>query len=122
MRNRGNRSGISANSSLSGPSHSASVPQLREAILHAKIGSQLCLPEGPVQRLEGAMQAGFGRAAAEQLEQLKFTLSSADLADAAWAIAYWNRLNDDYRRALDHLLIRRLADPHVLWGPAAYRS
>ena len=70
--------------------------------------------EGPVQRLQGAMQAGFGKAAAEQLEQLKFNLPSADLADAAWAIAYWNRLNGDYRRALDHLLIRRLADPHVL--------
>ena len=73
--------------------------------------------EGPVQRLQCAMQAGFGKAAAEQLEQLKFTLSSTDLADAAWAIAYWNRLNGDYRRALDQLLIRRLADPHVLWDP-----
>ena len=95
------------------PSPPASLPQfVKRFFTPVRLG--YVYQEGPVQRLQRAMQAGRqGRC--QQLEQLKFNLPSSDLADAAWAIAYWNRLNGDYRRALDHLLIRRLADPHVLW-------
>lgn len=67
-----------------------------------------------VPKLRRAMLAGFGQASAERLEELKFNLSSADLADAAWALAYRYRLNGDYERALDQLLIRRLTNPRVL--------
>ena len=70
--------------------------------------------DGRVQQLQRAMQAGFGKVSAEKLEELKFSLSAADLSDATWALAYWYRLNDDYQRALDQLLLRRMADPHVL--------
>ncbi len=59
------------------------------------------------------MRAGFGKSAAEKLEELKSHLTGADLADACWALANWYRSNGDYRRALDHLLIGRMADPNI---------
>ena len=76
--------------------------------------------DGEVRQLQRAMQAGFGKVWAEKLEELKSTLASADLADAAWSLACWYRLNGDYERALDHLLMRRLADPRVLWDDRRY--
>ena len=77
--------------------------------------------DGRVQHLQGAMHAGFAKVSAQKLEEIKFDLALGDLADAAWSLAYWYRLNGDYERALDHLLIRRLADPTRPVGQAAYR-
>jgi glycosyltransferase involved in cell wall biosynthesis len=58
-----------------------------------------------------AMQAGFGNASAKRLEELKPGLQADEMAHAAWALSYWDRVNGDYERALDHLLMRRLVYP-----------
>ncbi len=45
---------------------------------------------------------------------MKSTLAPGDLAEVAWSLAYWYHVQGDYRGALDQLLLRRTATPHVL--------
>lgn len=66
-----------------------------------------------VSQYQRAMHAGFGKVSAKELEALKSSLYPGDLSEATWSLAYWYRLNGEYQRALDQLLIRRITKPSV---------
>ncbi len=61
------------------------------------------------QQLHEVMISGFGKAAAKRLELLKVNRRSQRVGDAAWALAIWYSSIGDHERALDHLVMRRLA-------------
>lgn len=65
----------------------------------------------PAKRLEKGINAGFGKATAELLERYKVNRNPALVADAAWGLALWHSSVGEYGKALDHLTIRRLAEP-----------
>jgi hypothetical protein len=68
-------------------------------------------PPSAARRLEKCIFAGFRRATADRLERYKVSRDSQLVADAAWGLALWHGSVGDYSKALDHLTLRRLADP-----------
>jgi len=83
--------------------------QTSKAPAGAKSNRNRAHVQNQARQLHKAMISGFGSAAAEKLELLKVNRRSDRVGDAAWALALWYGSIADYRRALDHLIMRRLA-------------
>lgn len=64
------------------------------------------------------LTAGFAEATAANLEPFKLSGDLAEVADAAWGLAQWHVSTGDYGAALDHLTMRRLAQPRAARRPA----
>ena len=71
--------------------------------------------ESQVPRLEEAIWAGFGKAAAENLEAIKVDPRQpvGEVAGAAYALARWYATEGDFARALENLTLRRLIFPNA---------
>ena len=71
--------------------------------------------ESQVPRLEEAIWAGFGKAAAEKLETIKVDPRQpvGEVAGAAYALARWYATEGDFTRALENLTLRRLIFPNA---------